>query len=298
MKNVFGESESESEDEPPVKLRKISQIQTRPVIDSSRDDTDNDNALPRISLNDGASEVELEKTFQDILEADGSNENSCADQASPVLKSSVTQSILNPDSIAFKMMQRMGYKMGDHLGTEKNLNAIYEPIMPRLSLQRSGLGATPVKTVPQRADLNVVMSNDSVSEFRRHALRKHQKEAIKKTLRKLQNFCFQASGEETMFVDRQLTLCEVNPKWRLLVSELINSGAIDSNTNPECSVTDSDKHAGAPIPQQVKDTELQLLDLLGFARQTFFYCPYCNVQYEDALDVEQSCPGMTWETHN
>lgn len=226
-------------------------------------------------------------------------------------------------SIGLQMMQKMGFKLGDTLG--KQNTAISEPISVKVKTDRKGIGATRVpETVSFRQD-----------EYRTTAKEKHTEARNKKYLLQLQRFCLLESGDDIP-ISEGLDVEKVNVLWREVAREVLRNaegrrllfgedkGQIDQtgkqkdqneSQNDDNDVQNADIHPddreneneptsptmqGSQTPPKNFDsltvTE-QLHLLISYSRETFFYCPYCSVQYESKDSLLDECPGPLESDH-
>lgn len=270
MKNVF-EYDSDSTDPPPKKVKPL-KVPLRlaepvPEADSVGD--------PQSSKNEDASESSRSATQLGKAEEDEEGDSDDADyidfplETTPVSKSSVNTSILQPGSIGLQMMQKMGFKIGETLG--QSPSGIIEPLKPKAKTSRAGIGSTTFTESDVRA------SNVSLSAFRNSKKETHNTTRQRNMVLRLQRYCYHASGQEQAVADGGL-LEEVDLMWR-------SYAALVTGTEN----TWEDEFDGKPI-------EEQLSLLLRRCRDVYFYCPYCSIEYENAEDM-RSCPGESAEDH-
>lgn len=174
-----------------------------------------------------------------------------------VAKPSLDTPILGSASVGFQMMLKMGYKPGQPLGVSGA--SLVEPLKIAPKASRAGIGHKRQIVKPPAADtarVYIDSQKDKLETARKRAL-----------TRKLQRFCFVASGEEALFHDGELTVDKVQPLWRNAAEELCEL-SVDS-----------------------------LPELLRYCRDAFLYCPYCSVQYASVEDMQNGCPGENEESH-
>lgn len=244
------------------------------------------------------------------------------EESSKMVNSLPKLSLDNPiqDSIGLKMMQKMGFKLGDTLGKTNDASHLVEPIKVMPKLGRKGIGATHGgKESTQK------FHPASVQEYRDSAKDKHETARKKKTLAQLQKFCYGESGDETKVFEGAARIEEVNVMWRriaidsvqrnpkrtLLFDEeekpqglkILDNGEIGCQKVPEKSLEVSgnlktEDFADSADFLQFESLPLsdQLQKLLNFTRGTYFYCPYCSVKYDSPEDLE-NCPGPNESDH-
>lgn len=181
-------------------------------------------------------------------------------------KNTLSESILDSNSVGFKIMQKMGFSMDGRLGAKHNPNALREPLPIKKRKVNSGI--VPSKTVQlQNADS---AHSAAYTQSRKSALAVRESTSM---IRKLQKFCFESSGDDSRLVAGE-DIDLINPLWREFARKEVD---------PD--------HAPTPV-----DVE-QLTDLLRYARATYFYCPYCGIKFEDFDDLSLHCPGPSKEDH-
>lgn len=190
-------------------------------------------------------------------------------------KTSLSQSILNENSVGFKMMQMMGFKSNSGLGVENNPNAIKEPIAITKRKSRGGIGSNKSQVV-------VLKPIDSESTKRYHVTSKEAFEERFKcsTIQKLQKFCYEETKEMTAGEDDKSLAS--NPLWRDYIIRIYGDDYPDL-------IPDHD--------QQSPSTDAKLQALLEYSRSKFFYCTYCGIKYADKDELLRQCPGVFHELH-
>lgn len=121
---------------------------------------------------------------------------------------------LSTNSIGMMMMQKMGYNLGDALGSgETRASSMTEPLAIRVKTDRKGIGATH-GVLPH-------VKSGSTQEYRLTSKNKQVLARNKRYLRQLQKFCFHESGDDELLADDPDRLQEVNEMWREWAEELL-----------------------------------------------------------------------------
>lgn len=189
---------------------------------------------------------------------------------------SLSKSILDPNSVGFKMMQKMGFKANDHLGSVNNPYALSEPVPLTRRKARSGL----LESKNHRVTLQRFTAASS-THYRNSAREALKERRAKATIVKLQKFCLKESSDDTFLLNGG-NIEEINFLWREYAQRLNNR---DSCENPE-------------VPVREQPTQEKLAQLLNHARLQFYYCPYCGVKYDNSADLAAQCPGISEEVHS
>lgn len=225
---------------------------------------------------------------------------------------------MSSNSIGMKMMQKMGFKLGDTLGKNSEATHISAPIQVKPRLGRKGIGATH-NGIATTEKFHPV----TVSEYRQTTKEKQDQFREKRTMLQLQRFCYHESGDEEDVYECPEKVGDVNVMWRrialdslrtaekrvLLFNEESREISEDGSETgqkdlseveikkPNSKPADStDIAEGSQLQIELAEFESrpiaeQLLDLLGLCRKEYFYCPYCSVRYKDESDMQENCPG-------
>lgn len=274
-RNVFGDSDSEDDgiSIPQPKKLKMPTQDGQPKRESS---------VP----------IGKEDEYMDFhIESDEEPKTTTVDDSNS--GNSLDKPIFHNNSIGLSLMQKMGFKIGQSLGVSGQ--GIKEPIRIVKKSDKRGLKEESSETAP-------VDVSESIETYVSRSADKHEIMRNSKTISKLQRFCYQASDDDMRVDEGVVQPKQVNVLWRLCALEqlkkpvrkrtvLINDEKLD-NENPE-----SDDDA------ELEEWELlsvheQLAALLKLTRGTFFYCPYCQVQFRDKEDLEENCPGPSFADHD
>lgn len=290
MKNVLGDySSSEDEDYSKTKIRKIADLNARPAPKKCQVEEEPDLGTHLDMLTEAILDgLEGLKTTRVL--------GNSRDNGSQ--KASLTKSIMDPDCIAFHMMRKMGYEMGQSLGSRKNTNAIHEPIASKQVKGRAGIGA---KAIAPLVTSDKVTDQD-MSLYLEMELQKRRELMNKKTIAKLQDFCLRASGDDALVMLESIALDHINPLWRdhaLKCQQEVMQTLRASDDSPEVKAfyCSSDTRICEDAASKYSDTATKLGRLLEHCRVEYSYCPYCEVQYDSKDDMEAHCPGKSYELH-
>lgn len=280
---VFDESSDSDNDQPPPKKVKIFKppeaketLQSISALDGLESIVAKDDQKEQIVNCEPSNDSNASNDDFLNMELESDEETFKKTQTSQLFhKNSLSKSILNENSVGFKMMQMMGFKPNGGLGVENNPNAIKEPISVTKRKSRMGIGSKKSKTI-------VLQPINSESTKRFHNTSKEAFEERKKvdTITKLQKFCYEESKESIETSDDEIT--NVNPLWRDYVVERCGDQFPDLVPNND---------------QQSPSTDAKLNLLLEYARSNFFYCIYCGIKYANEDEILQQCPGQFRESH-
>lgn len=333
-RNVFV-YESSDEEEPEVK--KTKKLVIGPKMGSKTESLGSNLPFQKDRSNferdceDFSSESDVDYMSMELRDELGSR------PSGPPKRASVNIPMTN--SIGLKMMERMGFKLGDTLGAQNS--AITEPIAIKVKMDRKGIGAT-------RMPDSVAYQHD---EYRLTAKDRHIEAKNKKYLVQLQRFCFHQSGDDVS-ISEGMDVEEVNLLWRKCAREMLVSTegrkllfgekqvdleaeskgchergvqATHQGSNHQEKRTDqaqrkyqvelvkedeqvhqdehcvtNSKELETPLSESLfKSLSIteQLHRLISYTRDTFFYCPYCSVQYKNKEDMQNGCPGPYENDH-
>lgn len=270
-RNVFEEYSSESDTEAPVKKPK-------PF-------TEPDANPPTVAVGSEAHSPPEEDYMNLKLEED---EPLSITELKP---KPIETSILQDGSIGLSIMQKMGFKIGQTLGTLAS--GITEPIRVDVKKGRAGIGSRP--KLPQDNKITAA----TIEEFRSHSKLKQKERSDLYYLSKLQRYCYEESGEDIAVSEKRLDLKDVNPLWK--------NYAIRDEKVPEARLALFDSAVEVQhttLPEL--DTELdfdtlpleeKLTLLIKYSRENYYYCAYCGLKFVDADDMGRDCPGPFQKDH-
>lgn len=317
-RNIF-DNES-SEEEPEVK-------KTKKLPVGSTDDA----SVPtepgrRNSTLDSGSESDIDYMTMELQDT-----TRPADTTAPK-KASINTPITS--SIGLQMMQKMGFKLGDSLG--KQNTAILEPISVKVKTDRKGIGATKVPhTVTFRPEEYRMTAKEKLDEAKnRKYLLQLQRFCLHESGDDIA-ISEGLDVEKVNILWREVARGVLkNAVGRMLLfgedeGQIDQTGSQDDNENDNQiqnrsdnqndnqnddkneqyvdNGPDSRENSGPTSPiregsQAPKDFDAftvteQLHLLISYTRETFFYCPFCSVQYESKESLLDECPGPLESDH-
>lgn len=234
----------------------------------------------------------------------------------------------------FQMMARMGYKVGDTLGSNKNDQGLKEPIQPVANDSKKGLRFGMLNTSDQDDSLSTVLDEKSYRKWVSDTKTAQRKNILWQHLQKL---AFEMTNDVEIYTSGQDPR-DFNVLWRSYVHELnesckkvpsiteLDSSDDDvvanaSNSDDDIIIaSDSDdpiigERQDEPSPEveslpddyDGEDEELDLfmqmdideriMRLNVFLRSELYYCIYCGIKYKDEEDMFKHCPGITEADH-
>lgn len=257
-------SDSEPEQLPPKRIKKF----VAPSIVKSRDESSPHNLSVKAGLDSSSDELSDSR-----LDTEESLEASIL-PVSPK-KASMSESILNPKSLGFQIMQKMGYKENSSLGSGNNPNALVEPIAVSKRSTRGGIGSKKETKL-----LLEKFTADKSEKYREHSKNHKAERSARVTIRKLQNFCYHALGGDKISLETE-NFEDIHILWRDYALRLVEQASFGLEL----------------VDEPEKEVQAELQALLDFSRKNFYYCPYCGVQYDDEKDLAAQCPGSTEALH-
>lgn len=207
----------------------------------------------------------------------------------PSPRASLDTSLFDKGSVGLSIMQKMGFKVGEALGSSDNAHK--EPIKVVPKQDRLGIGATSrIKLPPE------ISTETGAEQFIGKRLEELQERKAANAVHKLQKFCFTASGDDDK-IDNVDQALEVNPLWRSLAILSVHAPLERKRVLIDQDEESEDKTDFGLTEFDEKKLLAQLSDLIAFSRLKFFYCLFCLVQYDDAEDMAANCPGPTEDDH-
>lgn len=181
----------------------------------------------------------------------------------------------------FSMLQKMGFVPGTGLGKSKS--GIVEPIPVNIKNDRQGLGrAEAIKQIRiQKENIRkkkLEKIND-ISDYRALLSKKSKEREVNSDLRKSQRICHQLD------VVANVSEPEENWFWPEDATETEEEEEKEKDEEEEDNPTDNYE----PLEK------LEMLTI--YLRQSYCYCIWCGVQYEDDKDLRDNCPGLTRDDH-
>jgi hypothetical protein len=183
---------------------------------------------------------------------------------------------ISSDNIGFKLLSKMGFSKA---GNDSKMEEKNEPLKPHFNPGRSGIGSV----LETKKDVAVVIpdtetpsnvSEESIADFTARSSKVHSQKRIAHDIIKL----------KPAIVDLDSRNTENSSRYReeFEISEADLDPSLDINYYQQMPVT--------------KICEL-LQKLVSYSRKIHFYCNWCGLKYEDIDDLNENCPGPTYEDH-
>ncbi|ABN67627.2 predicted protein [Scheffersomyces stipitis CBS 6054] len=287
--NVFGDSsDSESDSDQPVSTKKVFIPPKESVVESKPNPEDTSSkqndymtfvpAKEKVSTTSTSTYTSHGMKYHEIQQT----------KREEALKVSLFDS--ETKSVGLSIMEKMGFRIGDTLGTidYSNGSARDEPIAVKVRKERLGLGAEQNAKDLESLELDSyklrVSDQKKVTEFRRQ-------------LSNVMKLCFEISGEANNLYSNY-DLSKVNELWRPYAVKLVehdNSVKISQRIGNNKIQTVST--SGFASIDNIEDPESAMISLLQYLRKNHFYCFFCGCSYSDVTDLEQHCPGIFADDH-
>ncbi|CUM53561.1 uncharacterized protein AC631_02358 [Debaryomyces fabryi] len=223
------------------------------------------------------------------------------------LKQSLFTDKFAKKSIGLSIMEKMGFKVGDSLGSSKmDKRVLTKPIDVQIKTNRLGVGASNKNNqLEPQAKVDVL-------EYRERIQKSKENSKIGLITNKAMKLCFELSGDsEEYYNDKEIFKPqEVNILWRPYVIDMIEKDLAKMFKQKVIRI-DEDKESvsGQPATSNKEETdkeyELYLLSepldklekLLNYMRDNYNYCFYCGFTYKNQGDLIENCPGVYEEDH-
>lgn len=237
------------------------------------------------------------------------------DDSSTHVTSNVMKSIPNEPlrtSKGLKIMQKMGFKVGDTLGADsQSSTALKEPIIVVPRSKTIGIKVSENKE--QEYKEGVSMADEA--EFKKRQQDETKRGKLERVLRKMQKYCFEFEDRDVVDVEK-VDLRDLNVMWRGYVRDVQEAirrkreekkleGGDDHVS--EIGTSDGAKEQDSEEIEENVDEELELFEeqpiekkierLNLHLRSEYDYCFYCGTRYDGQDDLFQNCPGSTEEEH-
>ncbi|XP_055880389.1 G patch domain-containing protein 11-like [Biomphalaria glabrata] len=204
------------------------------------------------------------------------------------------------ESKGFALLQKMGYKPGQGIG--KLGTGRIEPVPIEVKNNRLGLGKdTEMKR--KAIEMNTMRSMMAVkrlktdekqrNNFLDRMREKFSTQSVDRDLRMAQNVCIQLDQEQGLTEPGEVFF------WPASCLPLQENEGDDLQPNDfQEEKDDSDVDEVVDCPAYMEFSEFERLDILTrYLRNTYFYCQWCGVKYNDKVDLDTNCPGNTSEAH-
>lgn len=196
-------------------------------------------------------------------------------------------------SKGLKIMEKMGFKMGDTLGSHDNETALKEPLklhhLTKIGKSRQGLRETP-KLIPES------MNIQNASEYRLRLSSEKAAAVKEKEVAQLQQKVFDLEK----FDDYQLAEMNptmISPSFRQLFMKIRKQHMLSDADNPQGGLERRDSEDIEVEQFNGLTLDEQLLQLNKYCSDKFNYCYWCGVKFDDSADIEKNCPGLTKGVH-
>lgn len=190
----------------------------------------------------------------------------------------------NKLSIGLSIMKKMGFKVGDSLGTNSSSTSITTPIVVEEKVDKGGIG--------QRMDNLKDLDHTVVSKS-------YLEKKVKQQVRKLQEFCFRASGDFDKLVEKKGKVDDIDVLWRDFAVGFTTSETMKRSQRTRIDIFSQNLQSRSKEVQVNDDVEpgKKLALLLERVREEYFYCLYCGCVYNDKQDLLDNCPGIEERAH-
>ncbi|XP_075226364.1 G patch domain-containing protein 11 [Lycorma delicatula] len=210
---------------------------------------------------------------------------------------------ISSDNKGFAMLQKLGYKPGTGLG--KSNAGRTEPVPLNFKTDRQGLGRMEAlkEIAKKKANIKKEIQNKitNIDNYRTHLAEKAAEKKAAIDLRKSQRICKQ--------FDTDSGLLEPDEVWFWLDYEQKETDDDDNEDdnwsssekkNKQMNNCDKDEEGEEEEEEEEYEeyTVKEKLEMLTYyLRQTYCYCIWCGIQYDDDRDLGRECPGPTYEDH-
>jgi len=191
-------------------------------------------------------------------------------------------------NLGFKLLAKMGYNKNDSNSQWNLKNKSQEPVPINFEIQKkSGLG---LKT-HQENEKNVQEEKIRQIFLERHRQNQIIKQNFEESSRKI-------SAGNKLFKDFQVL--------QRTCKDLDLKNEVVENPNgtyfwPENEIFEEEYHGEEQDSEQEREQKLTISEkfknLSIYLRETYFYCLYCGLCYEDFDDLNKNCPGLLEDDH-
>ncbi|GAN10757.1 G patch domain-containing protein 11-like [Mucor ambiguus] len=220
------------------------------------------------------------------------------------------QKSIEQSNKGMKMLMKMGFKQGQGLGNNKggSPSGIAEPIQVDLKLGRSGIGMDSEMRKREREqeeeELRKRVHIDP-EEFRNQMASKAKDAQLLRYINAAASICEKLDEENQVESNILWTLKPPPPPPTVASTEPEDIEKLqEQELEKEGEGNDEAKEALALIyPQEEVDAlkslplDDQLIKLVNYLRETYFYCFWCRAKYTDQSDLDENCPGSCEDDH-
>lgn len=245
--------------------------------------------------------------------------NKSVNQPKGFLETEFRENALNQpiasDNKGFAMLQKLGFKPGSGLG--KSGSGRTEPVPVKLKNDRQGLGRTEaLKEIAQmKANFKKEVRNKlmNVENYRSHLAEKAAEKRAIIDLGKSQRVCKQLDTDSGILEPEEVWFW---PNYERKEADDVKSLDDDlDDSNPNVWTGDDKSRDGISSENEDEEkgdgnnddpewddyddyTVKEKLEMLTiYLRETYYYCIWCAVQYDDDRDLRKECPGPTYDDH-
>ena len=182
----------------------------------------------------------------------------------------------------FKMLEKMGFRKGQRLG--KDGDGLAEPIAINVKQDKGGVGKKKNHAFESQKEKSERQNKfeSGKSEFLMSSKSKLEATRLEKDLAMARKTCMTLDGRDGK---------SRSAFWPIEHS-LASLPSIDgySNSEPVQNIVDSDFES-----QSLSE---KLDTLVFYLRNCYHYCLWCSIEYENAQDLLENCPGEVKNDHD
>ncbi|XP_005103362.1 G patch domain-containing protein 11 isoform X2 [Aplysia californica] len=211
------------------------------------------------------------------------------------------QTSLSSDNKGFALLQKMGYKPG--MGIGKQEKGRVDPVSIEVKADRGGLGRDTerkrkVAEMDRWRAKRQKTEETRTSSFLHRMSDRYSERNAERDLRTAQKACLQ--------LDQQEGLAEPNEDFFWPQSCLATRSG-DEDQEEEETMNDPCSRVTASHDDEEEDEELESVTefsdpekleiLTKYLRNTYKFCIWCGTRYDNAQDLDASCPGNSASSH-
>lgn len=205
-----------------------------------------------------------------------------------------------------KLMQKMGYKTGESLGT--STYGPSEPVVLELKHGREGIGyAADQKRRRTEAQAEIeTQRKEAKSDFRQKIKEEQEQRETLLHIQKAQRLCINLEHPDPDQAYGADDLRSLNVFYRGYIRDLREKDRLALLKKARL-YSDEDRYSDLEEADPEDDAELdeflalplsdQLDAILHYLRSKYFHCFWCMVTYNDEEDMGKHCPGINEEDH-
>ncbi|RZF39930.1 hypothetical protein LSTR_LSTR002333 [Laodelphax striatellus] len=219
---------------------------------------------------------------------------------------------ISEDNKGFKMLQKLGFKPGSGLG--KSQEGCKEPIPINVKSDRQGLGRVQAikEVMEKKAAIMKERQNKSqnFSEYRSMLAEEAAARRAEIEFRKSQKVCQQLDTElgfepyeywywpVSKSNEKECDIDDDEDADAQPESKQTSTGGGEGEEEEETLNHEEEEEEGEDDDVEENYTVHEKLEMLSaYLRQTHYYCIWCGTRYEDEQDMDNECPGPTYEEH-